>query len=71
MSEMEFGSFNWYLKLGGSFVQALATLVMYADLHNLARLRTIYPQVVVAFECPDWNIAPEGFAPDYLAREND
>lgn len=58
----ENGSFNWYLKRSGSFVTAMANVILYADVHNREMLRMVYPQMISAFEMEDWDMCPSEFS---------
>lgn len=62
-----YGCFFWYLNRSGSFVTHMAHAIQYADKKNLELIRQVYPQMIAAYECEDWNTKPEGFAPEYNA----
>jgi len=61
------GCFFWYLNRSGSFVTNMANVILHADIKNLEIIRMVYPQMVAAYECGDWNITPMGFKPIYDA----
>lgn len=65
------GSFNWYLHQSGHFVTYMANVILYADKDNLEMLRSVYPQMVSAFELDDWDICPSGFSPPTYNGEPD
>ena len=59
------GSFYWYLFYSGHFVSAMARLIRLADTKNRKLIGEAYPQMVAAFDMPDWSVAPKGFKPEY------
>lgn len=64
------GSFNKYLWHSGRFVTAMAHAIASADKYNFEKIRQIFPQMVAAYECSSWQIAPENFDPVYNAKKN-
>ena len=65
----EEGSFHWYLFTSGEFVKTVAVAIQRADSVNRESLRLGFPQMVAAFESPDWDKPPAGFAPRYDAPD--
>jgi len=63
------GSFNRYQKDSGSFVTALAVAITRADRENLEKVKQVYPQMVAAYQHPNWAQAPDGFTPCYNGKE--
>jgi len=59
------GCFFWYLYHSGSFVTHMANVIRYADNNNRELIRTVYPQMVAAYDLSNWNQIPENFSPVY------
>lgn len=66
--DVQQGSFFWYLYRSGSFVTYMANAINYTSDEYRVIIKKEYPQMIAAYNMPDWHKAPPSFQPYYNAR---